>query len=140
MTTLYVESSALARILIEGDDDLGARLEDAEARVTSALTLLETARSIARARRDGRLTAGDARAAERRLAMFERSADVLDITAEVLAAARGAYPVEPIRTLDAIHLASIGLLDQDLSEDLTVASTDERVRQNASALGFVVIP
>jgi uncharacterized protein len=140
MTTLYVESSALARILIEGDDELGERLESAEARVTSALTLLETARSISRARRDGRLTAPDARAAERRLAVFERSADILDLTADVLRHARDTYPIEPVRTLDAIHLASVVLLDQDLSEDLVVVSTDERVRQNAAALGFTVVP
>lgn len=58
---------------------------------------------------------------------------------EALRRARGEFPVEPIRSLDAIHLASVRVLDDELG-GLDVASCDDRVRQNATALGFAVIP
>lgn len=41
--------------------------------------------------------------------------------------------------LDAFHLASIRVLDAEFG-GLEVASCDERVRRNAAALGFAVIP
>lgn len=137
---IYVESSALVRLLIEGDAALGAQLAGAPSRTASALTMLETARAISRKRRDRSLSLAEARAAERRLALFERRLDVLDITADVLRVARQELPVEPVRSLDAIHLASIRLIDEEEPGGLDVASCDERVRDNASALGFRVVP
>lgn len=50
-----------------------------------------------------------------------------------------AFPVEPVRTLDAIHIATLQILDEALSE-FEVATCDERVRDNAEALGFTVLP
>jgi hypothetical protein len=47
------------------------------------------------------------------------------------------FPSEPVRTLDAIHLASALFLRQAFP-DLTVLSADDRVRANAAQLGFDV--
>jgi hypothetical protein len=44
-----------------------------------------------------------------------------------------------VRALDAIHLAS-ALLAREVWEELVVLSFDERVRSNAVALGFTVLP
>jgi hypothetical protein len=44
-----------------------------------------------------------------------------------------------VRSLDAIHLASLLVLDEALG-DFVVASCDDRVRRNADALGFEVLP
>jgi len=49
------------------------------------------------------------------------------------------FPVEPIRTLDAIHLAS-AILARAAVPDLALLSLDERVRANGRALGFTVLP
>jgi predicted nucleic acid-binding protein len=106
---------------------------------TSALTFVEAARSISRARRDGRLDPGDAREAERQLAAFERSCDTIAVDDEVLRLARQDFPEEPVRSLDAIHLASLRALDHELG-GFEVASCDDRVRRNAIALGFAVAP
>ena len=51
----------------------------------------------------------------------------------------GPFPGEPIRALDAIHLAT-ALVIRDIYPDLRVLSLDQRVRQNAVALGFEVVP
>ena len=45
------------------------------------------------------------------------------------------FPVEPIRTLDAIHLAS-ALLAASAAEDFAVLTLDERIRNNAIELGL----
>ncbi len=137
---IYVESSALVRLLLEGDAALAAEIAAAPSRAASALTVLETARAISRKRRDRSLSAADARAAERRLAVFERRLDVLDITADVLRMARQDFPIEPVRALDAVHLASIRLIDAEEPHGLDVASCDARVRENAVALGLRVVP
>ncbi len=138
MSRLYVETSAVLRALLEGDATLRAKLSDAEG-VTSALTFVEATRALSRALRDGRIEPRQAREVERWLASFERSWDVLQLDEPVLRRARGDLPGEPVRTLDAIHLASLRDLDEELGVP-AVASCDERVRQNAAAWGFSLVP
>jgi predicted nucleic acid-binding protein len=53
--------------------------------------------------------------------------------------ARRPFPLEPIRTLDALHLAAALHFQHELL-GLTVLSLDARVRQNAEALGLPVLP
>jgi len=55
----------------------------------------------------------------------------------VLARARRPFPVEPIRTLDAVHLATTELLGE-APQFVTILTRDARVRENARALGYVV--
>ncbi len=136
--TLYVETSALLRALLEGDSALRAALLGAE-RVTSALTFVEAARAISRARREKRLRLDQAPEAARWLAAFERACHVYALDDDVLARARDEMPFEPVRTLDALHLATIRLLDAELG-GVSVASCDDRIRRNAEALGFGVVP
>jgi hypothetical protein len=59
--------------------------------------------------------------------------------AEVVDRARRPFPVEPIRTLDALHL-SHALLVRSLAPELALLSLDRRVRKNGKALGFETIP
>ncbi|HET9554644.1 MAG TPA: PIN domain-containing protein [Anaeromyxobacteraceae bacterium] len=134
----YVETSALLRVLLDGDESLRPELSG-EGLVTSALTFVEAARAISRARRERRLDAREAREAERQLVAFERSCDTIALADEVLRRAREDFPVEPVRSLDALHLASLRVLDDELG-GLDVASCDDRVRQNAAALGFALVP
>ncbi len=47
--------------------------------------------------------------------------------------------VEPIRSLDAIQLATVLVL-RDIQPDLRILSLDRRVRENAVALGFEILP
>jgi predicted nucleic acid-binding protein len=135
---LYVETSFLLRVILEGDDALRPALLSGELH-TSTLTFVEAARAISRGRREGRLDGPAAREASQRLTAFERSCAVVAITDEVLSRAREELPEEPIRTLDAIHVATVRLLDEQLG-GFEVASCDERVRRNVEALGFPLVP
>jgi predicted nucleic acid-binding protein len=77
------------------------------------------------------------RAATRALRRFERRCYVVAVTDAVLARVRRRFPVEPIRTLDAVHLATAELLGEP-PQLMTIVTRDDRVRQNAAALGYAV--
>ena len=55
------------------------------------------------------------------------------------ARSRQAFPREPVRSLDAIHL-STALVARNLVTELWILSLDERIRDNAAALGFDIAP
>ena len=105
--------------------------------VTSALTIAEAARAILCARAGARLTADEERAVVRALRRFERRSYVVAVTDAVLARVRRPFPVEPIRTLDAVHLATAELLGEP-PQLVTVVTRDACVRDNARALGYAV--
>lgn len=52
---------------------------------------------------------------------------------------RRPFPLEPIRTLDAIHLA-FALLARSLVPETQLLSLDERLRASGKELGLGVIP
>ncbi|MCC7131364.1 MAG: type II toxin-antitoxin system VapC family toxin [Gemmatimonadales bacterium] len=138
---LYVESSAvLAWLLGEpAGEDARAAMERATRVVTSAITAVECARSLARARADGRIEPAEALAALRLLDVAAGNWDVHDLSDQVLARARTRFPVEPVRTLDALHLATVAAFHEALGP-LAVLSHDDRVRANAAALGLELVP
>jgi hypothetical protein len=83
------------------------------------------------------LTAEQERASLRALGRFERRCYVVAVTDAVLARVRRPFPIEPIRTLDAVHLATTELLGEP-PPLVTIVTRDGRVRENAEALGYVV--
>ncbi len=133
----YIESSALVAALLEQDTAVTKPLPAGARRVTSALILAETARAIIRARATGRVTAAEERGAFRALQTFERRCFILDVDRAVLARVRRPFPVEPIRTLDAVHLATAEELGE-APQLVTIVTRDVRVRDNALALGYAV--
>lgn len=133
----YIESSALVAALLERDPDALKSLRARTRRITSALTLAEAARALVRARVSGRLTPDQERGALRGLRRFERRCYVVAVTDDVLARVRRPFPVEPIRTLDAVHLATVDMLGEP-PQFVAIVTRDSRVRDNATALGYVV--
>ena len=133
----YVESSALVAALLEHDTAVMKPQPIGTHHVTSALTLAEAGRAIIRARASGRLTAAEEQEAVRALRGFERRCFILNVDDAVLARVRRPFPVEPIRTLDAVHLATMELLGEP-PQLVTVVSRDARVRDNAEAMGYAV--
>ncbi|MEQ1912060.1 MAG: PIN domain-containing protein [Vicinamibacterales bacterium] len=137
LSTRYIESSALVAALLERDTAARASIRTPGKRVTSALTLAEAARAILRARASGRLSEANERAATRALQVFARRCDIVSVTDDVLARVGRPFPVEPIRTLDAVHLATAEVLAEPPAL-VTIITRDARVRDNARALGYVV--
>lgn len=121
--------------LLESDAAARAALRAHGRRVTSALTAAEAGRAIVLARASGRLTPDQERAAVRGLQIFERRCDIVAVTDAVLSRITRPFPVEPIRTLDAVHLATAELLGEP-PQLVTIVTRDSRVRDSAQALGF----
>ncbi|MEO5924815.1 MAG: type II toxin-antitoxin system VapC family toxin [Bryobacteraceae bacterium] len=135
--TRYIETSALVAAVLEGDTAARASIRARGVRVTSALTFTEANRAVLRSRLLGKITVPQQRAALLTLQRFARRCHVVSVTEAILVQAGRTFPVEPIRTLDAIHLATAGALG-DQPALLTIVTRDNRVRDNASALGYLV--
>ena len=136
----YAESSAvLAWILNEpGDQDIRKLLAGSDRVVSSSLTLLECHRALARARTLRRITRSEETIAGRLLDAAARSWVTLDMAGAVLEVARAGFPDEPVRTLDALHLATAVLFNE--ASNITMVSLDDRIRRNAIALGMNIAP
>lgn len=101
------------------------------------MTFAETARAIIRARVAGRLSSADERSAIRALRVFERRTDVVSVTDAILARVQRPFPAEPIRTLDAVHLATAEIIAES-PQLVTIVTRDDRVRENARAFAYSV--
>lgn len=114
-------------------------LASAELVLASALTLAECDRVLIRGVATNAFS--EAAAAERRAGLARTAGHwvTFDLDQEVLDRVRRPFPAEPIRTLDAIHLAT-ALLARGLVADLAVLSLDDRVRRSAAQLGMTVLP
>ena len=138
---LYAESSAILAWLLDEATAPTVRelLGSAEMIVASDLTLVECDRVLMRAIMLGELT--EAEAADRRaeLATVASHWHVLRISPEIVDRARQPFPGEPIRTLDAIHLAST-LAARSAIRGLSLLSLDDRIRSAAGKLGIEVLP
>ena len=132
----YIESSAVVAALIEGDRAAKASIR-APGRITSALTIAESSRAVLRAHLSGRITAQQHRAALLTLQRFARRCYIVHVTETILTRAGHPFPVEPMRTLDAIHLATAEALGEPPALEVII-TRDIRVRENATALGFSV--
>lgn len=138
---VYAESSAVLGWLLgeaTGPEVRGV-LEAAEFVVTSDLTLVECDRAFHRARSLGELS--PERFAELRGELRRVAAGwvLLRLSDEIVERARDAFPEEPVRSLDALHLAS-ALATVALIPEIELLSHDERVRRCGRALGLRLLP
>jgi predicted nucleic acid-binding protein len=139
--TVYAESSAVLRWLLDEAhaEEIHDLLRGATKVVCSRLTLVETRRVIRRAVAGQLLGEVAGTGILEVLARAAAGWAVLEVFRDVAERAEGAFPIEPVRTLDALHLASALLLRQALP-DLRLLSSDDRVRANGRRLGFEVLP
>jgi len=137
MKVIYLESSALLQWLLgqSGADDVRGVVDRADVVLTSTLTRTEAERALIRAENQGHLRGGDAQRLRGLLNRVEATWTRMSVSEEVLLRAGRPFPVEPVRTLDAIHLAT-ALELATAFPDLRVLSFDRRVRENSEALGI----
>ncbi len=137
---LYAESSAILAWLLGGSqgDRIRELLSGASLVLASDLTLIECDRVLIRASSMG---CREAAIADRRAILNEAAAhwNVMRLEEEIVQRARQPFPCEPIRTLDAIHLAC-ALSARAMIPGLLLLSLDQRIRTSAKSLGFDPIP
>ena len=138
---VYAESSAVLSWLLgeAREGEVRHAMAGAERVVASSLTALECARALARGVTTGRVARTEQLAALQLLDMASSTWAVLEMTGRVLDRARAKFPREPVRTLDALHLAT-ALIFHEAHGALTMVSLDEQIRHNAERLGLAVMP
>jgi len=141
VSVVYVESSAVLSWLLgeSGHQALLEELSGADRIVTSVITPIECSRALARARATNRLKPAEELAGLRLLDEAAATWNVMDISDRVSARVKGSFPNEPVRTLDALHLATAAVFADALGS-VRVLSLDDRVRENALAMGMTVVP
>jgi len=132
-----VETSALVAAGLEGDATAVQAIRGEGLRIASALTLAETRRTFAVAVAKGRLSQPQLRLRLAWLKRFESRCEIVDVSSSVLARLGRPFPVEPVRSLDAIHLATVEMLEAEPAL-IAVVTRDRRVRDNAVAMGYLV--
>ena len=137
MKTVYFETSALLAWLLgeSRSAEVKKKIDSAEVVVTSALTLVEAERALVRAETGKLLNAGDAEKLRGLLARSKTGWILMEISEDVRARASRFFPAEPLRTLDAVHLAT-ALVFMRVFPELELLSYDERILKNARALGM----
>jgi uncharacterized protein with PIN domain len=138
---LYAESSAVLAWLFDepSADSVRSLLGASEITVASDLTLIECDRVLLRAVALKELTEAEGADRHAHLVTAASHWQVLRIAPEIVDRARRSYPGDPIRTLDAIHLASL-LVGRSAVQGLGLLSLDDRVREAAKELGVKVVP
>ena len=138
---IYAESSAVLAWLLHEPAARAVReaLTAADGVVASDLTLIECDRVVLRAAALGELTEAEAAGCRSHLAAAADHWHLLRIGPEVVVRARQPFPGDPVRTLDAIHLAS-ALTARAAVPQLAVLSLDHRIRHAATRLGLPVLP
>lgn len=138
---LYLESSALLAVWFDEPSRLRITplLRAAEVLITSELTQIECDRAFRRAHAGGRLAAGILPKLQSTAAELWEGCALLRFEAGICARARQAFPGEPLRSLDALHLAFCEKARQILP-DVRLLSLDQRIRAIARALQLPTLP
>ena len=138
---LYAESSAvLAWLLGEAaEGEVREVLGNAELVAVSDLVILECDRVLIRALTLGAVDEVEAADLRARLHQTASTWHVWRISPEIIERARQPFPAEPVRTLDALHLAS-ALAVRSTIPGVALLSLDERIRRTGKQLGFQLQP
>ena len=125
---LYLDTSAVLRAILEGGTtpEIERRIAGAPALLTSRLSLVESARALHRVRRSGEVSESKIADAENQIARLWGHCEIWELTREVCDLAERIAPTQPLRTLDALHLATYMLARRHLN-DLELLTADERL-------------
>lgn len=138
---LYAESSAVLTWVLsqERESEIESALAGAELIISSDLTMLECERVLVRGAAVGELSEAEL---TRRQVMLRTAGQhwmLLGFDPPVIERAQRPFPNEPIRTLDALHLA-FALEARRIVADVPILSLDRRIRAAATELGLEVLP
>jgi predicted nucleic acid-binding protein len=136
----YFDTSALVKRYIEeaGRRDV-LQLLRLHAVVTSAILPVELRSALRRRESERALDSGRVAQILRRAATDRAYWTLIEVTSDVLTSAEILVATHPIRTLDAVHIASAQIFKSRLSiPDLLFVSADQRQAQAAGATGMAV--
>ncbi len=139
MTALYVETSALLALLFseKNEKEISDAIFASDPIVSSRITLMEAMRSVRRATALHHITEADGVKAQGFLENLKNQWIWCQISDSAEDRVSRAFPEEPVRTLDAIHIAA--MLDLlKIYPDLKILTYDERIKKNIIPLGLKI--
>lgn len=114
-------------------------LSEADLVIASDLTLIECDRVLIRAITTKQISEGQVSDRRAMLARVSEHWSVFRVDSDIVARARQPFPHEPIRTLDAIHLAT-AIVARNLVPEIQLLTLDKQVRICGAQLGFEILP
>lgn len=138
---VYIETSAVVAWLLDQEAGWLAykTVRNADVVISSDLTVVECERALRRRVASGEVSAE--RATVLRVEFYATASawSLVGIGPEIVSRASESFPVDLIRSMDAIHLATAVRVRASVGE-LAIVSLDDRVRSNGQQLGFQVLP
>lgn len=139
MKALYLETSALLSWFFEQakTEQIIAVIDRSAQVITSIISILEAKRAFARLEKTKEISPSPR---VRLLQSLERNAmgwEVMGISPQIQQRISEPFPIEPVRTLDAIHLAS-ALETAKIFPDCSVLTLDSRIISNLEPLGLEI--
>lgn len=133
-TAIYVDSSAILRAVLEAGmtPAVERKIEEAQILLTSRLSQIECARALLRLRGVPGTSAARLADAERQVDTLWARCELWGITGPVCDLACRVAPTKPLRTLDAIHLATF-LFARKRIAGLDLLTTDRRLEDAAAS-------
>ncbi len=135
---LYLDTSSLLKLYLreERTEAVKTLLDKADGVATSLIAYVETRSGLARARRGGRLGAGEHDASRRAFETDWATFAATDVTEPLVRLAGDLAEKHALRGFDAIHLASALTLQRELGEQITFSASDDRLMSAAQAEGL----
>jgi predicted nucleic acid-binding protein len=134
-TCLYLDTSAVLHGILENgtSPELEAQIAAAPILITSRLSLVESSRAIHRLRQLGQVGEAKLADAQRELSAVWARCELWELTPSVCERACQVAPGTPLRTLDALHLATF-VLAREKIEGLELLTVDRRLQQALEAV------
>ncbi len=135
-----MDTSAVVKLLVQeaGSDLSRSAAEDAEAVITSRLTLVETRSALARMRGEGRITSVQHDAKLSEFVAFWSDTGVVDVMEPIVERAASLAERHTLRAYDAMHLAS-ALVVAEAARPAFVC-WDRELRASAAKENLEVVP
>lgn len=132
---IYLDTSAILRALLEAgaSPDIERGLREARVLITSRLTVVEAARALLRLRQSGMVAETRLADAARELDALWARCDLWELTSAVCDLAAAIAPAKPLRTLDALHLATYLVARRRLGE-VELITADRRLAEAVEAV------
>jgi len=134
-SALYLDTSAVLRAVLESGTtpEIEKRIGDAGTLITSRLALVEVGRAFHRIRARGGVSEEQLADAGRELDALWARCDIWELTPRVCEMAGQVAPGRPLRTLDALHLATY-LLARRRIAGLSLLTADRRLLEAAQGV------
>jgi predicted nucleic acid-binding protein len=132
---LYLDTSVVLRATLERGTtpEIEQRVAAAPVLVTSRLSLVESARALLRVRAEGSVPESRLADARRELDGLWNRCELWELSPAVCGLAALLAPDKPLRTLDALHLATF-ILARGRIEGLQLLTADHRLEDAASSV------